>query len=452
MKKKHEIFMCSLLEFKEIEKRLEKRAAEGWRLEKTGTFFWTYKEAEPKQVHYSIVFFPKTNALEPEPSDSLVMMREYCEQTGWKLVAEQGQMQIFCNEEESPVPIETEAWIQVKNIHETMKKGIVLTHNILLVNAVLQFALQVMQFFTNPIDWLSRGFGFYLTLTWIALGLGSGTEIIHYYLWHKKAKRIAEEEEILFLPKSMKGFRITYLAVAMVSLFLGVLALMDFTSIKYGWFVLIWTVVLIGVPLGVSRVLKKMKVSAKWNQIIIIILAIVASVGMTVALVVFVMKDADFITQKEKEMPLVLSDMREVDEDDLVESYRESNSIFLTYKEGYQREKWEKDENVEAYLMIDYTILVIKMPFIYDFCKEEMLDSYDKWDEQYPELQGYHGYKKCTNPAWDAIEVYQYYDYDNEPDNDYIVCYEDRIIQIDFGWDVTDEDIAKVRESIYNIP
>ena len=68
MKTKREIFMYSLLEFKEIEKRLENRAAEGWRLKKAGTFFWTYEEAEPKQVHYSIVFFPKTDNLQPENS------------------------------------------------------------------------------------------------------------------------------------------------------------------------------------------------------------------------------------------------------------------------------------------------------------------------------------------------------------------------------------------------
>ena len=55
MKTKREIFMYSLLEFKEIEKRLEKRAAEGWRLKSAGTFYWTYEKAEPKQVHYCMV-------------------------------------------------------------------------------------------------------------------------------------------------------------------------------------------------------------------------------------------------------------------------------------------------------------------------------------------------------------------------------------------------------------
>jgi len=452
MRTRREMTMYSLLEFPELERKLEKKAAEGWMLKKAGTFFWTYEECEPKQVHYSIVFFPKTNALEPEPSDSLVMMREFCEKTGWKLAAEVGQMQVFCNEAANPTPIETEAWIQVKNIHETMKKGIILTHSILLVNAILQFAMQMLQFVVNPIDWLSRGFNFYLLLSWIALGLGSGIEIVHYLMWHKKAKRIAEEEEDLYLPKSIKGFRITCLVIAMVSLFLGVLALMDFTSAKYGWFVVIWTTVIIGVPLGGSRLLKKMKVSAKWNQIIIIVLAIVASVGMTTALIMTVMKDADFISREKTEMPLELSNLREVEEDNLVEDYRESGSIFLAYKEGYQREKWEEGESVEERLMIDYTVLVIELPFIYDFCKEEMLDRYSDWDEKYPELQGYQGYKKVHMPQWKALEVYQYHGYENEPENKYIVCYEDRILQIDFGWEITDEDIAKVRESIYNIP
>ena len=320
------------------------------------------------------------------------------------------------------------------------------------VNAILQFMMQMLQFVVNPIDWLSRGFNFYLMLCWIALGLGSGTEIIHYYAWYKKAKRLAEEEEYLHLPKSIKGFRITYLIFAMVSLFLGVLALMDFTSAKYGWFIVVWTTVVIGVPLGGSRLLKKMKVSAKWNQIIIIVLAIVASVGMTTALIMTVMKDADFISRAKTEMPLEITDLREVEEDNLVEDYRESGSIFLTYKEGYQREKWEEGEGVEERLMIDYTVLVIKLPFIYGFCKEEMLDRYSDWDEKYPELQGYQGYKKVNVPQWNAMEVYQYHGYENEPENKYIVCYEDRILQIDFGWEITDEDIAKVRESIYNIP
>lgn len=449
MKTRREIMMYSLLEFPMMEKRLEQRAAEGWMLKKAGTFFWTYEETQPKQVHYSIVFFPKTNALEPEPSDSLVMMREFCEKTGWKLMAEIGQMQIFCNEAENPVPIETEAWIQVKNIHETMKTNIVLTYAILLVNSILQLGMQVMQFVMNPIDWLGMGFNFYLSLCWIALGIGCGTEIVHYYTWYKKAKRIAEEEEYLYLPKAIKEFRFAYLIIAMVSLFLAVLALTDFTTTKYGGFVVVWTAVLVGVPLGISRLLKKMKVSAKWNRIIIVIMAVVCALGMTVVLFTTVANDVDLIFKRGKEMTLQVSDFREVDEESLSGSSRKTDSVFLSFEEGYQSERLEEGEDIRERSKIDYTILVIKTPFLYDFCKGELIKKYDYLYEDDP-FVGERGYRKVDMPQWGALEVYRYYDYEGEEENDYIVCYDDRMIQIDFGWDVTDEDIQRVREGIEN--
>ncbi len=450
MKTKREIFMYSLLEFREIEKRLERRAAEGWRLVKAGSFYWTYEEAEPKQVHYSIVFFPKTNNLEPEPSDSLMMMREYCEKTGWKLVAEQGQMQIFCNEEANPVPIETEAWIQVKNIHETMKKGIVLTHSILLANAVLQLGLQAMQFFTSPLVWLSMGFNFYMIWCWIGLGIGSATEIIHYYAWYKKAKRMAEEEEVLYLPKSINGFRIAYLIIAMTALFLAILALANFTTAKYGVLVLVWTVVILGVPLGISRLLKKCKVSAKWNRVAIFSLALVCTVAMTAVIFISVDHDADIMFSRSDEMLLNVSDFREVDEKELNGYPRKSNSIFLFREEGYQSERWEEGEDVRLHLHLNYTFIVVKMPFVYDFCKEELIADRNRYVDV--EFGDQSGYRKVDMPVWSAKEVYQYHNFDGEPENEYLVCYPDRMIQIDFGWDVIDEDIAKVRESIYNVP
>lgn len=447
MKMKRELMMYSLLEFPRLEKRLEQRAAEGWMLKKAGTFLWTYEEIEPKQVHFSIVFFPKTNALEPEPSDSLVMMREFCEKTGWKLAAEIGQMQIFCNEEKNPVPIETEAWIQVKNIHGTAKANIVLTYSILLLNSIVQLALQGIQFDINPIDWLGAGYNVHLMLTWLALGTGFAVELIYYYGWHKKAKRIAEEEDYLYLPKSLNGFRMTYLGIAMAFLLLAILALADSTSGNVGVFVIAWTVVLVGVPLGVSRFLKARKVSAKWNRVIIIVLAVVAAVGMMVLAVEFVARDADLIFKRGKEMALQLSDLRKVDEAKVTGSSRRNHSIFLSHEEGYQSERLEEEGNVTQRSMMDYTILVIRMPFLYDFCKDELITKYDDLYEDYP-FVGESGYRKVDMPQWDALEVYRYYDYDDEEENDYIVCYEDRILQIDFSWDVTDEEIEKVRELI----
>lgn len=448
MKTKREIFVCSLLEFPEIEKRLEKRAQEGWRLKSAGSLFWTYEEAEPKKVQYSIVFFPKTDALEPEPPESLLMMREYCERTGWKLAAEQGQMQIFCNEEANPVPIETEAWIQVKNIHETMKKGIVLTHKVLLINAILQLGLQIIQFLVNPLDWLARGFNFYLVWCWIALGVGSATELIHYHIWYKKARRMAEEEEILYLPKSMKVFRMSCLTVAIVALLLAILSLTNFTSGKYGLFIVIWTIVLVGVPIGGSRLLKKWKVSAKWNRFAIILLAIVCSVGMAIGLFVCISKDENFIYRGDEKMVLQLSDFTEVKEENLHGSSSRSSSLFLFREEGWQHERWEDGEEISTRSRINYTILVVEVPFIYDLCKEKLMaekNQYIEYDENFEDLSGY---RKIDMPVWDAQTVYQYFDYDGTSENEYLVCYKDRMIQIDFGWEVTEADVEIVKAAV----
>ena len=445
MKTRKEFFMYTLLEFSDIEKRLEQRALEGWRLKKTGTFIWTYEEAEPKKVHYSIVFFPKTDALAPEPPESLVMMREFCEKTGWELVAERGQMQVFCNEETNPVPIETEAWIQVKNIHETMKKGFVLPYGILLGNSILQLGTQAMQFLLSPLEWLCMGFNFFMIWCWLGLGIGCTVEVIHYYAWYKKAKRIAEEEETLYLPKSINGFRITYLTIAMVALILAIVAISNFTTIKYGWFIVVWSLILVGVPIGGSQLLKKRKVSAKWNRIAIVIFTIVATIGMVLTVVISVAKDADFIFRRDEEMSLQISDFREVEiEEDLREYSRRSDSVFLSREEGHQSERWEEDENVSMLSSIDYTILVVKTPFLYDFCKKELMT--DKDNYYVDEELGQRGYRKVDMPQWGSEEVYQHYDYDGEPENEYFICYEDSMIQIDFGWHVTDEDIAKIRE------
>lgn len=445
MKTKRQFNKYSILEFRKIEEHLEKMASEGWMLTKTGGTLWTYEETEPKKVHFSIVFFPKTNALDPEPSENLKMMWDFCESTGWKLVSQLGQMQIFCNEEENPIPIETESWIQVKNIHGAAKANIIVTYGILAVNAILQIALQVMQFAINPINWLGFSYNIWLIFTWLALGIGCSTELIHYFMWYKKAKRIAEEEDYLYLPKSIGGFRVIYLALAFVMLALALLSIVDFTGGKMAAFVIFWTIVVVCVPYASSRFLKARKVSAKMNIAITIVLGVVTSLLMVVSLFSSVMNNAETIFQRDTEMPLQISDIREISHDNFVENYRVSNSIFISYVEGMQFEDWD-EEDVEGYLSIDYQIITVKMPFVYDLCKNELLRQYDYLYEDDPDLMGF-GYRKVECPIWEAKEVYRRYT-GAEVRSDFIVCYEDKIVEIDFNWDVTDAELEKVKEII----
>ena len=105
-----------------IERKLETQAAKGWLLEKCSAAGWIYRRIEPSKIHFSVVYFPAADIFDPHPSDKQQRFQEFCEHTGWELIASNAQMQIFCNRRENPIPIETDPVIEVENIHKSVKK------------------------------------------------------------------------------------------------------------------------------------------------------------------------------------------------------------------------------------------------------------------------------------------------------------------------------------------
>lgn len=446
MRMKRQLNLYSITEYTKMEKHLEEMAEQGWMLKKAGTLLWKYEEMEPKKLHFSIVFFPKTTALEPEPSENLLMLREFCEKTGWKLAAEIGQMQIFYNEEEEPIPIETECWAQLKNIHETAKTNVILPFGILVVNAIVQILLQIFMFSNNPIDWLSGDYNLYLVFLWILLGTGCLGEIIHYVLWYKKAKRIAEEEEYLIEAKSPWVFRMIYLGLSLVVLVLAILSLIGVTSGKYGIYMLIWSAIIVGVPFGVSRFLKAKKVSAKINIIVTLVAGIMVALAMTAGAFWLIMWDADEIFHTDTQMPLQLRDLKTGNVSEYEKIYQVNESMILSHIESWEIATWGKAE--EEYISLEYDVIQVKVDWAYKFCKEEFLHKYDDIYEDVSEWASY-GFQKVDMPVWQADEVYQRYT--NRPRNEFVLCYEERIIRIEFDWDVTEEELLKASEMLQSV-
>ena len=441
MRTKYQMNLYSIIEYTKMEKHLEKMAEQGWMLRKAGSFLWKYEEMEPKKMHFSIVFFPKTNALAPEPSEGLLMLREFCEKTGWKLAAEIGQMQIFYNEAEHPTPIETEGWVQLNNIHKTAKMAIIFPHAILLANAILQTGMQVFQFSLNPIQWLSGDYNLGLACLWIILGIGSLTELIHYVLWHKKAQEVVEEEGHIPEQKTLGVFRMIYLGLAFAVLTFSIFALTGLLGGEYGFFVLIWSVIIVGVPFGVSRLLKAKKVKVKVNIAVTCVTGLVAGVLMLISTFALIMSDEDELFHSETQMPLQISDLKEEHLDEYEKVYRVNQSIFLAHIECTEHTSWEKVE--EEYIRFDYEIVYVKADCLYELCKEELLHKYDDYYVDEEELK-FDRFQKVEIPVWQAEEVYQRYM--GEPINEYVVCYDDMIVLIDFGWDVTEDEMQKVYE------
>ena len=205
--KKWEINLYSYYDHAGIVRHLEDMARQGWQLEKAGSVFWTYRRCKPAELHYAVVYFSKASQFDPEPPAEQREFWELCKATGWELVTNRYQMQIFRNPAPDAIPIETDPVVQVENVRAAMKKGSVRGGWWLLAGSLLQLWLQFRSAYTIR-DLLLSTFTLSAILIWLMLGIKAVVELIGYYRWCRKARTAAEEEGVLLSPRTRKWWQI----------------------------------------------------------------------------------------------------------------------------------------------------------------------------------------------------------------------------------------------------
>ena len=163
-----------------IEKHLEQMAAEGWLLEKMSAFRWTYRRIEPKKIHFSVSYYATITDFEPEPTEQQQAFNEFCEHSGWKLATQTVQMQVFYNENENPVPIETDPMLEIENIHISVKKTVLVTYFLMLFLGFIMGASFVSTMLGDPIALLSSATKLFTGVWFIVALVYSLTELITY--------------------------------------------------------------------------------------------------------------------------------------------------------------------------------------------------------------------------------------------------------------------------------
>ena len=146
--KKQEINLYAYYDHAGIVRHLEDMARQGWQLEKAGSVFWTYRRCKPAELRYAVVYFSKASQFDPEPPAEQREFWELCKATGWELVTNRYQMQIFRNPAPDAIPIETDPVVQVENVRAAMKKGSVRGDWWLLAASLLQLWLQFRSAYT----------------------------------------------------------------------------------------------------------------------------------------------------------------------------------------------------------------------------------------------------------------------------------------------------------------
>lgn len=441
------------------ERHLERMAEKGWLLDRIGQFFWTYRRIEPKKLSFSVCYFPKASQFDPEPSEEQQTFYDFCEHSGWVLAASNAQLQVFYNERENPVPIETDPVLEVESIHRTMKKSLIPSQLGLLAVALLNAGLTVWRLSGDPIGVLSSPAGLFPSLCWVLLLVLIGVELGSYFRWHRKAVLAAEQGEFLETGSHRK-------------LQIGALVLIAAGTV---WFILsvalsgsrvmtVMTVVLffVYVPMlflliwGLRKWLKHRKAPARINMIITLVAALVTAFAfmgvMTFGLIFGAVRGWWREDPGQDRPPLTVEDLLDPGYDGYdLRCTREGTPLLgRIYVQQDPPISLAKEDlaRYQALPSIKYTWVQVRAPFLYGLCLDSLrYDDDDREDGQVPE--GHKRYYEPDDPApWGADRAFRWVIQDIGPRDIYLLCYPDRILEVGFSWAPTPEQMAVVAETL----
>jgi len=192
---------------------LEKKASEGWRLvRKVFAGEWEFEPMEPKKLHYAVAYLPQfSNEDEFLVSENKKEYLEMCSATGWQYVCVHKNMVFFLNEEENPLPLETDPEEELDVIHKAVVKrnriGIIIVMAMLLLTIAGIFLFKTLS-------------GIYLLTIGSAVLLAESIDFYKYLRWRKKALAAASLGK--FSRTDMPDKLISCLSLAIVLVFYAV--------------------------------------------------------------------------------------------------------------------------------------------------------------------------------------------------------------------------------------
>ena len=450
---KRTLVNVSFYDSEAIQQKLEQMAARGWMIQKAGNLFWTYTKIPPQKLRFAVTYFPGASEFDPSPSEKQLEKEELCAQDGWRLVLRWDAMQIFCTDREDAVPIDTDPVPQVDNIHRTMQKKVLVGQLASALLVLWSLYLQLSQLWRDPADYLSDASRLFTIPLWLLLLLMTIWELIFYLRWERRAKEAAEHG--VFLPVRAHPW-LSWAAVGLASVFLLLSASFSSDGLLFLFFVTAAMVIPILLSRWMIGEMRRQGVSRRVNLAVTCAVMFVLMIVGTGAVVVGAVIQGWRVTPGEESQPVgqydwdgltmdIYDDPLPLEVEDLVQvdarwskEARLQESPLLAY--GDYRQDLLFTEEIQGY-ELRYEITDVKVPFLYDFVKDGFIrDNQDEVLEKY---------LIPVDPApWEAEEVYQVSWRDGVLDDNYLVCWEKRIVEIKFYWAPTREQIQIAAERL----
>ncbi|MBQ2911934.1 MAG: hypothetical protein IJE55_06585, partial [Clostridia bacterium] len=305
----------------------------------------------------------------------------------------------------------------------------------------------------NLINLITDSTQLLLVLSWLVISLESLFHILSYYIWYKKAKKAAENGEFIKPRSNMMAYYSILVILLVISLYL-MFRMFSTSDSRIFWLVMGYMAVIFAVVYGVIRLMKKAKIPGKYTLIAVYAIGVIVSFIIMGGIIHLVLSN-DYVDEKAAgtyehngrlieyyldEIPLRVEDMESVDYENYSTRNEIESTIFAAKSEIRQRGRI--GDRVPD---LEYTIIDVKMPFLYEAVFNDIWDDRDEThDEHVPD--GHKSlYEEIDAASWKADRAYQLVSQEFGGIDHYILCYGDRIVEMvfyDFSPDEADKALA----------
>ena len=429
MKHRYELPLYSFYDHTGMTTHLEEMAQRGWLLDKMGGMFWRYRKVEPQRLRFALVYFPEVTGFEPTKPEGHSRMEDLCAGTGWQLAATAGKFQIYYNEDPDPVELETDPMTQVQVIHRTMKKNFLPSYAILAVMSVFQLVVQ----FTS----LTRDFGlqysgkvYYLSgVSWAMIPIWSALLLVYlmelgkYLLWYRRAKKRAEEG---LMTPSVSSFWVQsltlWLLVILVLSWVTTGALTDFVLILFGAMAAAGVLATLA-----SKWMKRMKVSAKVNELVTVGITVVLILAFMATLMPTMLGSDHREPEETGNLPLRLEDLGHSTTENRVHMEVQGTPLITR---TYCLHRPDRPQTTPE---LEYIIADVHAKFLWNTCVEDFLKN---------------GAQSVDAAPWQADSAWRVNNRFSSEEFVYVLTWGDRLVWLDLEIEPTDAQKTTIAQKL----